>query len=258
MKLFHLTPLSTLDEVLRTGLDPSRSRSSLAAVFLAVDRFSAENYEGMKGEPCIVLEVELDDSFHPHLGPDNYELRDLLQDLDDDALRSHGLWRGAQWSDCSWQQSLAICGQVACRAQIPPESLRPLRPAFELPNQQQIIDILRAHPLVKLRETVERTFLIGSFAKQELGLGQIHDSSDVDVLIEVPHRDDETADQLSERYRDKLRAYFMKHRIQGRNDSVHPQWCGRRVDVYFTYDADAESRPKLQLTAPAAKPGLRR
>jgi len=112
------------------------------------------------------------------------------------------------------------------------------------PTQREIVAVLRRHPLVKLRETVRRAFVVGSQAK-----GAAHAESDVDILLEVEPTPNTTAEQLEERYRQALRQYFVTHNIRGKDDSIHPQWQGRRVDLYFTYDADKETRPKIELTA---------
>lgn len=42
----------------------------------------------------------------------------------------------------------------------------------------------------------------------------------------------------------------MRHNVRGMDDRVLTQWCGRRVDVYFTYDASLERHPKVLLEAP--------
>jgi hypothetical protein len=39
----------------------------------------------------------------------------------------------------------------------------------------------------------------------------------------------------------------MQNNIQGKADHIHPQWNGRRIDIYFTYDASTETRPKIKL-----------
>jgi predicted nucleotidyltransferase len=230
----------------------------LAAIFLAGSAMTAQNYEGMKDEPCAVLRVDLPDHLLGSLSADNYELHDLLQDMDSRALKKHGLFHGAQWSDCTWEQSLAICDQVACTAKVPASCLAVVPPAFELPSQDDIVKLLKKHPLVKLDEEVNRCFLVGSFAKEKLGIGQTTALSDVDVLLEVrqeksPGGQIETAQQIEDRHRQKIMNHFAKHRLFGRHDELHPQWCGRRVDVYFTFDADLESRPKIELDPPAPK-----
>jgi predicted nucleotidyltransferase len=114
---------------------------------------------------------------------------------------------------------------------------------FVVPTQGDIVKVLSKHRLVRLRETVLRAFLIGSFAK-----GCENEESDVDILLEVKPHPGQTASELEEHYRQALRQYFVTHDIRGKQDSVHPTWCGRRVDVYFTYDADLELRPKVLLT----------
>lgn len=257
MKLYHLTPSSALDAVLREGLDPTRSASSLPAVFLAGSEATAANYEGMKDGPCVVVEIDFPEALLAHLGPDNCELKDLLADMSAADRRRHGVEHDDDWHHCSWQQSLSICDQVACTANIPPGCITPLRPAFTLPSQSEIVEVLKRHPLIGLRESVQRAFVVGSFAKEALGLGRTHSSSDVDVLLEVRPRSDETDSAMEQRYRLKLMTHFMRLQIQGRDDSAHPQWCGRRVDVYFTHDADLESRPKLALEAPIPRSRLK-
>lgn len=127
-----------------------------------------------------------------------------------------------------------------------PSSTPPVaRIEIETPTQDEIVAILKKHPLIRLKEPVQRAFLVGSFAGGRAG--QPHADSDVDILLEVAPRAGMSSDELAEHYRQALRRHFMKHGIRGRMDSVHPQWSGRRVDVYFTYDADAESRPKVRL-----------
>ena len=118
---------------------------------------------------------------------------------------------------------------------------------FQNPTQDEIIQILRDHPLVKLRERVLNVFLVGSFAKEQLGIGQTHAESDVDILLEIVPKKDWSQNDLEEKYRQALRQYFVHHNIRGKLDSVHPQWAGRRVDVYLTYDVSKEGRPKIEL-----------
>jgi predicted nucleotidyltransferase len=119
---------------------------------------------------------------------------------------------------------------------------------FRPPTEEEIVDILRAHPLIRLKEKVRRAFLVGSFATQSA-----RDDSDVDILLEVVPREDEDAHAMEERYRQKLRQHFVKHNIKGKDDSVHPQWMNRRVDLYFTYDAAADHRnqprPRIELVS---------
>lgn len=120
---------------------------------------------------------------------------------------------------------------------------------IEAPTIPEIVRVLKSHPLVRLREKVNRAFIVGSFAQ-----GLQTERSDVDVLLEVAPRPGETAGQMEERYRQALRAHFMRHNIRGVADDVHPQWAERRVDIYFTYDADTEARPKIQLHKLVAVP----
>lgn len=254
MKFYHLTTADRLDDILANGLDPAFSASSLPAVFLAGSAMTAQNYEGMKDGETRMLIIDLPDDpgqlekLGIVLGPDNYELRDLLADKNFNSV-DHGIPEGARADDCSWQQSLAICDQVACFSKIPEHLINPIKPEFTAPTQEEILEILRKHPLVGLKEDVQRTFLIGSFAKEALGLGLTRPQSDVDILLEVAPQEGETEEKMTERYRLKLMTHFMKHGIRGKKDGVHPQWLQRRVDVYFTYDASCNPLPMVQLTS---------
>lgn len=119
MQLFHLTTAHSLSEILLYGLLPERSQSSLKAVFLTDCRLVAENYASMKDETCALLSIDAVEQFR--LGPDNYELQDALHEMDPKELEDRGLYEGSGWQDCTWQQSLSICNQVACYSRIPPE-----------------------------------------------------------------------------------------------------------------------------------------
>jgi predicted nucleotidyltransferase len=117
------------------------------------------------------------------------------------------------------------------------------------PTQAEIVSILKLHPYIRLREKVSRAFLVGS---QVTGNTRKPDegSSDVDILLEVEPKPGFTSAELEEYYRQPLREYFVRNNIRGVNDSVHPQWYGLRVDVYFTYDAsigEDDGRARIQL-----------
>ena len=111
-----------------------------------------------------------------------------------------------------------------------------------VPTRQEITAVLAAHPLIRLTGKVKRAYLVGSFAK-----GSPHVDSDVDVLLEVSPRARQTEEELTEKYRSKLRQYFVTHNIRGKADHLHPQWCDRRVDVYFTYETPRDERPRIRL-----------
>jgi len=128
------------------------------------------------------------------------------------------------------------------------------KPPFQPPSVQEICEVLSAHPLIRLREEVKAAYLVGSFAKEIMGTGTTHEDSDVDILLEVQPRAGEEAGEMEDRYRQKLRQHFVTHDIRGKADHIHPQWCGRRVDVYFTYDAAPEMREKVELGGGGARP----
>ncbi len=120
--------------------------------------------------------------------------------------------------------------------------------SFVPPSLNEIVGVLEVHPLILLREKVKRGFLVGSFAKGlQRPRGSSEGESDVDILLEVEPRRGFTAAELEDHYRRALRQFFVSHGIRGKADDVHPQWDGRRVDLYFTYDADQETRPMQPL-----------
>jgi predicted nucleotidyltransferase len=116
------------------------------------------------------------------------------------------------------------------------------KPEFVLPTKREIVKVLEEHPLIKLRVKVKRAFVVGSFST-----GKQHERSDVDIMLEIIPKKNFTSEELEDWYRKKLRSYFMKNDIKGQADHIHPQWCGRRVDLYFTYDADVDPLPKIEL-----------
>lgn len=99
-------------------------------------------------------------------------------------------------------------------------------------DRNAILKALRKHPLVRFRHIPKRVFIVGSFANGNHG-----DHSDIDVLIEIK-RGKMPEPELEESYRNRIRNYFVKHNIRGKRDDLHPQYNGRRIDLYVTYDAD--------------------
>jgi len=123
--LYHGTWRRNLPFILENGLIPQASKSSMDAVFLAVDPFTATNYQHMHGasdDEWIVLEVDVAKLEPTNLGPDNCELTDLLSQIEDEDDPCFG----ADWSDCSWAESLRICGQAAYAGVVPAAALKAL------------------------------------------------------------------------------------------------------------------------------------
>lgn len=114
---YHLTPTSRVSEIQSKGLDPIHSASSLEAIFLAGSLHTALNYIGMKNEPVTLLKITLNTD-RADLAPDNYELRDLLDEMSEDDFEKYGLPEGVESAQCTWEQSLDICDQVACFSRI--------------------------------------------------------------------------------------------------------------------------------------------
>lgn len=114
--------------------------------------------------------------------------------------------------------------------------------AAEFPSFQEVERVVREHPLIKFKEEIKRIFVVGSFAK-----GTQKESSDVDILLEIPPVADRTAAEVAEHYRTGLRDYFVRNNIRGTADEVHPQLMGRRADLYITYDAGQDTLPKVEI-----------
>jgi predicted nucleotidyltransferase len=113
----------------------------------------------------------------------------------------------------------------------------------KLPTVRDIKQILATHPLYRYRGAIKAAYLVGSFARNKA-----HATSDVDIVLIVPPRQGYTPDEFTEKMRQPLRRYFMQHDIQGKHDAVHPQWDGRRMDIYFEYDLSRQGdRPWIRL-----------
>lgn len=104
----------------------------------------------------------------------------------------------------------------------------------ELFSGEKIIKILSEHPLLKLKMKVKRVFVVGSFA-----IGSPGKDSDIDILLEVNERL-MSADSMKAMHRRRIQRYFIKHNIY-KADELHPNYNGRRIDLYFTYNADLQA-----------------
>jgi len=112
-----------------------------------------------------------------------------------------------------------------------------------LPGSFELLNILDSHPLIpKIKENINAIYIIGSFAS-----GTQNDDSDLDILLEIDTVKGHDENDISEKYRNKLRNYFLEHKIEGKADNLHPQWNGRRIDLYFTYDASQNTGPKVKI-----------
>jgi hypothetical protein len=125
MNLYHVTAQKNLRNILVDGLDPLKSKSSLKAIFLSNDKYTALNYGSMHAvEPYVLLEINLADLDQSELGPDNYELQEWLEDQGEEGRLELGV---STWDECSWEQSLEWCCQVAYHAPITAESIKVLK-----------------------------------------------------------------------------------------------------------------------------------
>jgi hypothetical protein len=104
-----------------------------------------------------------------------------------------------------------------------------------LPTKSEIVDIVKKHPLMMYKGKVIDAYVVGTGAS-----GQLRPDSDFDIVLQVPPQKGMTAQQFTEYNRRKLQQYFVDNNISS-DDSVHPQWQGRRVDVYFTYEPPTET-----------------
>lgn len=121
--LYHGTYRSNIPSIMKDGLKPEYSQSSLEAVFLAVDVHTARNYEGHHMDQTgdhdwVILEIDTNKLITSQFGPDNYELPDMLVELDEDDP-----CYGLDWRDVSWNDSLRICGQCAYYLTIRPQAI---------------------------------------------------------------------------------------------------------------------------------------
>jgi len=104
-----------------------------------------------------------------------------------------------------------------------------------LPSKAELLAILTAHPLVKLKENVLNVWIVGSYAA-----GKQTDRSDIDVLLMIPKKKVSTH-ELEMKYRQKIISHFVKNKIIGIADHVHPCFNSKRIDIYFTYNERKEN-----------------
>lgn len=123
--LYHGTPAQNLPSILREGLSPSRATSSQEAVYLAGSRGTAANYAGMyRDDEFAMLRVDTSVLDPALLGPDDYELQDLLDDNERSEGENYPDLAGIdRWNHVSWQDSLRHADQVVYRGVIPPSAL---------------------------------------------------------------------------------------------------------------------------------------
>lgn len=115
---YHITKQSNVKSILEKGLNPHYSQSSLDAIFLACDKYTALNYHDhhMSGETYIVLKIDGNGLDEKLLGPDNYEFQDILDNEDEDSP-----YYGMHYSDLTWEDSAKLQCQVAYYGVIPPK-----------------------------------------------------------------------------------------------------------------------------------------
>jgi len=113
---------------------------------------------------------------------------------------------------------------------------QPQGAGIDLPTKSEIVDIIKKHPLMMYRGKVIDAYVVGTGAS-----GQMRPDSDFDIVLQVPPQKGMTAQQFTEYNRRKIQQYFVTNKIEGQRDDLHPQWKGRRVDVYFTYEPPTET-----------------
>jgi len=97
-------------------------------------------------------------------------------------------------------------------------------------NKLDILTAIQSHPLTKYRGKILKVYLIGSYSE-----GKETERSDIDILLMV-NKTKLTEDELTQKHRIKLIKHFMKNKIKEIDDSQHPTYNGKRIDIYFTYE----------------------
>ena len=107
--LYHGMQLSKLNSLRTHGLSGDFAKVAPGFVHLSSDSGQAEGYfQNFGNGPGLLLSVQnLDTSL---FGPDREDLADLLEQDDDER----------DWSDCTWMESLSICGQCTFHGSVPP------------------------------------------------------------------------------------------------------------------------------------------
>ena len=116
--LYHCTTVSALEKILQEGLSPINSKSSLKAIFITDDLFTAQNYANMKEEDCVVLQFTLGDLDLTLCGPDNYELQQWIES-NNSKLKD--------WSEADALYSLEKVNQFAYYGKINPVVLKVIK-----------------------------------------------------------------------------------------------------------------------------------
>ncbi len=117
------------------------------------------------------------------------------------------------------------------------------KPEIRMPTVHEIAEILYNYPLFKKwKKKIKSAYLVGSFSR-----GEQHKNSDVDILIEIAEVKGFNASEYTSYMRRPIQDFFVKNDIRGKLDAIHPQWDGRRMDIYYTYDAKADQLPKIKL-----------
>ncbi|WP_455233297.1 hypothetical protein [Geopseudomonas aromaticivorans] len=120
--LYHMTARDNLESILSNGLDPSFTQSSQTAIYLTDGRFTACNYTHMRPDrEHVLLAIDVAELDRRLLEPDDYELRDVLEMMGEEDRQAMGMF---SWKDASWQQSLALCSQVAYAGVIAPQAIQ--------------------------------------------------------------------------------------------------------------------------------------
>lgn len=112
--LYHCTPKRNIEKILKEGLSPNYSNSSLAGVFLALYEDIADNYSFMKDDECVTLKIKTCNINEDFLIPDNYELRDFIE---------QNYTNFNSYKECNFIDSLNLCGQCAYTLVISPEDI---------------------------------------------------------------------------------------------------------------------------------------
>lgn len=118
MILYHACREKDLKKIIKEGLNPNNSKSSQAAIYLADCADVASNYSCQDDEKWILLKTELKYLNTDKCQPDDYELTEYMESMNDPDLSSF-----FSWEDVPWELSLKKCNQIAYHSIIEPKNI---------------------------------------------------------------------------------------------------------------------------------------
>ena len=125
--IYHTTLAINLPKILVEGLSPNKSESSQKVIYFSGSEGTARNYACMRAnQEHVLLEITTSKLDKNKFGPDDYELQDYLDDIDDE----EDLLYDTAWADYSGIESITMCDQVVYGETIPPECITIIDKSF--------------------------------------------------------------------------------------------------------------------------------